>query len=111
MSNLGRSAKNSLGENLKAFREACGCTQQEAADYLGLLQEQICCFEKGQEVPSAPQLLQLCDLYGVDLEEFYQESFAGSGKATVFKLHRESFNPEDWKTWYLSEKLSKTILK
>lgn len=100
-----------LGENLKAFREACGCTQQEAADFLGILREQISYFETGQRVPSAPQLLQLCDYYGVDLEECYTDSPGERGKAMVFAFRKDSFTPEDRESLASFRKIIKNFIK
>jgi len=100
-----------IGENLKAFREACGCTQQEAADFLGILREQISYFEIGQRVPSAPQLLQLCNFYGVDLEDCYEDSPEGAGKAMVFAFRKDSFTPEDRESLASFRKIIKNFIK
>lgn len=102
---------NIPGDNLKTFRESCGYTQQEAADFLGIAREQVSYYETGQRVPSAKVLLKLCDLYGVELSDCYAESPQASPENIVLAFRKDSFAPEDLESIASFKKIIKNYLK
>ncbi len=60
--------------NLKAVRINAGYTQKQVSDILGkALENRLSRWEQGQSVPSVFNLLKLCKLYKVTVEEVYPE--------------------------------------
>lgn len=53
---------------LKAARVNAGFTQKEAAEKLGVSNNTLCSWEKGTSMPNIQQVLKLCELYKVDLD-------------------------------------------
>lgn len=53
---------------LKAARVNAGLTQKEAAEKLGVSNVTVCNWENGLSVPNIQQVLKICELYKVDLD-------------------------------------------
>lgn len=53
---------------LKAARVNAGLTQKEAAEKLGISNTTLCSWEKGLSMPNIQQVLKICELYKVDLD-------------------------------------------
>jgi transcriptional regulator with XRE-family HTH domain len=62
--------KVQVGRRLAAARAAAGCSQQQAADCLGLAQTAIAKLEQGRRHLGLLEALDLADLYGVPPEQF-----------------------------------------
>ncbi len=58
-----------LAKKLKAGREACGLSQQDAADKSGVHQVSIARFETDERVPTLATLYKLAEAYGVNVCE------------------------------------------
>ena len=57
------------GLSLQAAREAAGLTRREVSERLGLSnQNAIYKWEKGLNLPTIDNLINLCDMYGVTVE-------------------------------------------
>ena len=57
-----------LGDNLRALRQRCKMTQQEAADRLGVTRQALSGYESNRTRPDIDRLQALAALYGTDLE-------------------------------------------
>lgn len=58
--------------NLKAFREASGFTQERVASFLSIERGALANYELGTRETPLPVLIKLSDLYGVDISDFYE---------------------------------------
>lgn len=59
-----------IGQNLKRLRKQSKLTQSNVADVLGVSYQQIQKFEKGINRIFAHQILDICDQFNWDLNEF-----------------------------------------
>ncbi len=66
-------AKNSFPQKLREAREGKRLSQEQVAQVLGVSQELVALWEKGDRVPSSLHLSQLARLYGVKRESFFSE--------------------------------------
>lgn len=57
-------------EKLSHLRKIAGLNQQEIAEILSVTQSSVSQWEKGTKKPSAEILIQLADLYEIDIKEF-----------------------------------------
>jgi len=63
-----------MNNNLKEFRIKAGYTQKQVASLLGMqCEDRLSHWERGQAMPSVSNLLKLCRIYGVKVEEVYKE--------------------------------------
>jgi len=59
---------------LKEFRKKCSLYQKDVAELMGLKSEdRMSRWEKGQSLPSVPNLFKLAKLYKVSIEDIYTE--------------------------------------
>lgn len=58
----------SLPENLQFFRARHSMTQEQLAEKLGVSRQSVSKWESGQSYPEMDTLLNLCDLFGTDLD-------------------------------------------
>jgi Zn-dependent peptidase ImmA (M78 family)/transcriptional regulator with XRE-family HTH domain len=65
-----------LGRRLRQAREACGLTQEEAAEHLGLSRPTVAQTELGNRAINGFELDRLAYLYARDIREFLAEDFA-----------------------------------
>lgn len=59
---------NVLGKRLKELRISKNMTQQQIGDLTNVTKVSICCYEKGTRVPSLETLLDLADIFKVDVD-------------------------------------------
>ena len=57
-----------LGDDLRALRQNCKMTQQQAADRLGVTRQALSAYESDRARPDIDRLQELAALYGTDLE-------------------------------------------
>ena len=55
-----------FGERLKLLRKDKDLTQQELGDMINVTKVSICCYEKGNRIPTIDTLLDLSNVFGVD---------------------------------------------
>jgi transcriptional regulator with XRE-family HTH domain len=70
MKNAKNLQNNKIGKNLKRLRKQSKLTQSNVADVLGVSYQQIQKFEKGINRIFAHQILDICDEFDWDLNEF-----------------------------------------
>lgn len=63
----------SLGEVIRARREACGMTQELVAQKLGVSRQAVGKWESGKSEPSTTNLMALAELFGTDAAELLRE--------------------------------------
>ena len=64
--------KAPIRNNLKVFREACGFTQEKVASFLSIERGALANYEVGAREAPLSVLLELSNLYGVDLADFFE---------------------------------------
>lgn len=57
-----------FGKRLKELRKQSNMTQQELGDIINVTKVSICCYEKGTRIPSLETLIDLSNLFKVDLD-------------------------------------------
>lgn len=57
-----------FGKRLKELRKQFNMTQQELGSTINVTKVSICCYEKGTRVPSLETLIDLSNLFKVDLD-------------------------------------------
>ena len=57
-----------FGKRLKELRKQFNMTQQELGNTINVTKVSICCYEKGTRIPSLETLIDLSNLFKVDLD-------------------------------------------
>lgn len=63
--------RETIRQNLKAYREAKGITQFELSNILGSTPTTVASWEQGKSLPSVQMLYHLSRLYGVSMNDIY----------------------------------------
>lgn len=66
--------KQEIGQILRAARETKGMTQKQVAEMLGRRQQIVGHWETGYAQPDANTLFELCDIYGISVDEAFRET-------------------------------------
>ena len=91
-------------EKIVELRKTKGLSQEELAEQLGVSRQAVSRWELGQTLPDIPNLLQLCELFGVSADYLVREEEQTTAKSdqsakTIARLTRERE-----KTRYLARK-------
>jgi len=102
---------NTIGNNIKSYREINGFTQDTVASFLGIKREMISYYENGTREIPFEVLTRLSDLYGVDLADFYEEdeNLAKENVACTFRT--DGFDNDDLETIAQFKAVVKSYLK
>lgn len=65
-----------VGQNIRQFRERLGFTQAIVADYLGIAREQVSYYETATRPVSTDHLQKLADLFGIDAYDLLETDSA-----------------------------------
>ena len=68
-----KAERASLGEVIRARREACGMTQELVAQKLGVSRQAVGKWESGKSEPSTTNWMALAELFGTDAAELLRE--------------------------------------
>ena len=68
-----KAERASLGEVIRAHREACGMTQELVAQKLGVSRQAVGKWESGKFEPSTTNLMAIAELLGTDAAELLRE--------------------------------------
>ena len=68
-----KAERASLGEVIRAHREACGMTQELVAQKLGVSRQAVGKWESGKSEPSTTNLIAIAELLGTDAAELLRE--------------------------------------
>lgn len=99
-----------LGERIKACRQAAGLSQEMVADRVGVSRQAVTKWEADQSAPSAEHLLQLAQLFGTTAELLPHSGDGDAGAAALARqvctlLQREEENKRRQKRRARSTKL------
>jgi DNA-binding XRE family transcriptional regulator len=61
-----------LGKKIKNLRKACGISQADFGDFLGLHQTGVCRLENGEQTLTPQQLHMLTQLYSIKVDDLLQ---------------------------------------
>lgn len=67
---LGSDGMTLIGQRIKELRKNNGWTQQQLGDMLNVTKVSICCYEKGNRIPSLDTLRDLSNIFKVSLDYF-----------------------------------------
>ena len=67
---LGSDGMTLIGNRIKELRKSNGLTQQQLGDMLNVTKVSICCYEKGNRIPSLDTLKDLSNIFKVSLDYF-----------------------------------------
>ena len=67
---LGSDGMTLIGQRIKELRKNNGWTQQQLGDMLNVTKVSICCYEKGNRIPSLDKLRDLSNIFKVSLDYF-----------------------------------------
>ena len=81
--------------NLKAFREASGLTQERVATFLSIERGALSNYELGTRETPMPVLHKLANLYGVDVAGFYETDPEKLGDALVCAFRTDEVSDDD----------------
>lgn len=79
-----------IGHRIKTLRRSAGLSQEKVAEELGITFQQVQKYEKGTNRISAPKLVQLCKVLGVEPDALLGVYFADSKPAHPNVLDRLS---------------------
>jgi transcriptional regulator with XRE-family HTH domain len=82
-----------IGRLLKAARERCGLSQEQAAKYLGIVREALSYYENGRREIDLVSLKKLADLYGYSIEHFLSEAAVTETMDLAFRA--DELNEQD----------------
>lgn len=63
--------KKYIGTQIKTFRKSAGFTQDELAKRLNTTKQTISRYEKGERKANQDMLFELCDIFGVSIDDFF----------------------------------------
>ena len=63
--------KKYIGNQIKTFRKSAGLTQDELAKRLNTTKQTISRYEKGDRKANQDMLFELCDIFGVSIDDFF----------------------------------------
>ncbi len=81
--------------NLKAFREASGFTQDRVASFLSIERGALANYELGTRETPLPVLIKLANLYGVDIDNFYENDPEKVKDALLCSFRTDNLSKED----------------
>lgn len=76
-----------MASKLREFRNAKGLSVVEVGKHVGKSDKTISAWEVGRGQPDADMLVMLCQLYGVEISDFYEKSNCESEKLTPDESH------------------------
>lgn len=84
-----------IGKNLQALRKKMGFTQDQVAEYLAVIREEISYFENGNRSIPSHLMSKLAYLYGVDAYDLYEENLDLANVNLALAFRAESLKPAD----------------
>ncbi|MCU0431506.1 MAG: helix-turn-helix domain-containing protein [Cytophagaceae bacterium] len=100
-----------MANNLKSFRIKFGLNQEEVAEYLGVERSSVSHYETGEREIALPLLLKLCDLYGVELQDFSEEDPTKQKASLAFAFRTEGLASQDLKSIASFQRIVKNYLQ
>ena len=102
---------NTLGDNIRKYREHNGFTQKELADFLRCSREMISYYETDSRTPPVEVLNKISDLFGIELCELIEESSERVEENIVLAFRKENNSINDYEEMASFKKIIKNYLK
>lgn len=79
--------KKYIGNQIKTFRKSAGFTQDELAKRLNTTKQTISRYEKGDRKANQDMLFELCDIFGVSIDDFFPSQNETLQSPTTSPIH------------------------
>ena len=100
--------KKYIGNQIKTFRKSAGFTQDELAKRLNTTKQTISRYEKGDRKANQDMLFELCDIFGVSIDDFFpsqNETLQSPTTSPIQTIYNELEPPRQRKVITYAEKL------
>ena len=100
--------KKYIGTQIKTFRKSAGFTQDELAKRLNTTKQTISRYEKGDRKANQDMLFELCDIFGVSIDDFFpsqNESTQPPTTSPIQSIYDQLKPPRQRKVITYAEKL------
>lgn len=88
-------SKQIIGNNIRYFRDKLGLSQNELANYLSIKRELISYYENGKRYIPVTALNKLANLFGVELDELFEEDNKIQNVNLAFAFRSDYLKPSD----------------
>lgn len=85
--------KKYIGNQIKTFRKSAGFTQDELAKRLNTTKQTISRYEKGERKANQDMLFELCDIFGVSIDDFFPPQKDSSSPTFSIQTIYDELNP------------------
>lgn len=99
--------KKYIGNQIKTFRKSAGFTQDELAKRLNTTKQTISRYEKGDRKANQDMLFELCDIFGVSIDDFFpsqNEALQSPTVSTIQTIYDQLHQPRQEKVLTYAEK-------
>ncbi|VRD08873.1 phage transcriptional repressor [Streptococcus pneumoniae] len=100
--------KKYIGNQIKTFRKSAGFTQDELAKRLNTTKQTISRYEKGDRKANQDMLFELCDIFGVSIDDFFpsqNEALQSPTASSIQTIYDELKPPRQVKVLNYAERL------
>lgn len=84
-----------VGQNIRLFRERLALSQTALADYLGVSHAMISHYETGNRPVSTDHLQKLADLFGIDAYDLFETDVVQKQANLAFAFRAQELTPTD----------------
>ena len=99
--------KKYIGNQIKTFRKSAGFTQDELAKRLNTTKQTISRYEKGDRKANQDMLFELCDIFGVSIDDFFpsqNETLQSTTTSPIQTIYDQLHQPRQEKVLTYAEK-------
>ena len=99
--------KKYIGNQIKTFRKSAGFTQDELAKRLNTTKQTISRYEKGDRKANQDMLFELCDIFGVSIDDFFpsqNESLQSPTTSPIQTIYDQLHQPRQVKVLNYAER-------
>lgn len=84
-----------VGQNIRLFRDRLGFSQANLADFLGIAREQISYYETGARAVPTEQIQKIADLFGIDAYDLLDPDSFQRQLNVAFAFRADQLTAED----------------
>ena len=103
--------QQTIGKNIKLFREAQSVNQEQLAEFLGVKRPMISYYENGEREIPMPQLEKLANFFGVDIGVLMEENSEHIKSDLAFAFRADGLSASDMEQIANFKKVVKNFLK
>lgn len=99
--------KKYIGNQIKTFRKSAGFTQDELAKRLNTTKQTISRYEKGDRKANQDMLFELCDIFGVSIDDFFpsqNETLQSPTTSSIQTIYDQLHQPRQEKVLTYAER-------